>query len=75
MTPREFQAVVDAHREAEQISWLPMATLLALTANIHRDPQRRAMPFKPIDFIPGYEAPPMSEEDILAVFDSLAVDE
>ncbi len=40
-------------REARDKSeWNRTASLLALLANIHRDPKRRAQPFAPADFHP-----------------------
>ena len=33
-------------------AWLPWATLLALTANIHRDPKKRRSPVSTADFHP-----------------------
>jgi len=38
--------------------WSHTATLLAMTANVHRNPKKRARPFSPVEFHPLLGAPP-----------------
>ena len=40
------------------------ANLMALEANINRDPKKRRRPFTPDDFMPKPPAPPPSPEDV-----------
>ena len=40
------------------------ANLMALTANINRDPKRRRAPYKPDDFMPKPPAPPPTPEEV-----------
>jgi hypothetical protein len=40
---------------------LGLASLAAMTANIHRDTEKRPEPFDPEDFLPYHIAPPLPE--------------
>lgn len=46
--------------------WAMLSSLMALTANCHRDPKRRAQPFRAGDFSPYGEAAAKREPDIKA---------
>lgn len=52
MTPRQFQLLVKRHEMRILREWQPMACLMALTANCHRDSSVRPQPYSPEDFLP-----------------------
>jgi hypothetical protein len=48
--------------------------IASLLANIYRDPDKKAEPFEPADFIPHFEpAQPQDPEEIYAIFRSWAM--
>ena len=49
LTLRELLWMVDASRQEQ---WSHTAALMALTANVHRNPKRRSSPYSPTDFHP-----------------------
>lgn len=46
LTPRELDLLTVAQRRKKRMDVLPMALLIQMTANIHRDTQQRFQPFE-----------------------------
>jgi len=53
--------------------WNRVASLMALLANLHRDPKKRG-PFKPGDFLPRRETKEQPCEDGFALMKNVFVD-
>ena len=52
LTLRELVWMAEARRRDQ---WSHTATLLAMTANVNRNPKKRATPYSPLDFHPLVE--------------------
>jgi hypothetical protein len=61
LTFREFDAIMQRHREREEREFWRIGQLCATIANCHRDPDKRE-PFSPQDFMPSgmMQAPEVS---------------
>jgi hypothetical protein len=71
LTPAKFAELAECHKEAVQMSFLPMAKLASIYVNCHL--KEGAEPTTPADFIPGMVKPERAElppEILLAQFDS-----
>lgn len=54
MDPRPFtlRRLVDMARGRQRDEWDRTSTVLAMLANLHRDPKKRRTPYRPADFHP-----------------------
>ena len=57
LTLRELAWMASARRQDQ---WSHTAALMALVANVHRNPKKRAKPFSPADFHPLIERKPVT---------------
>jgi len=55
LTLRQLVWMVDARRQDQ---WSHTAAVMALTANVHRNPKRRSQPFSPAEFHPLLDRKP-----------------
>ena len=59
LTLRELIWMADARRKDQ---WSHTAAVMALTANVHRNPKKRSRPYSPVDFHPLIERKPVVAE-------------
>jgi len=57
LTLRELIWMVGARRQDQ---WSHTAAVLALTANVHRNPKKRSKPYSPAEFHPLVERKPVT---------------
>lgn len=63
LTPRQFCALTDRHRDAFDRLLTGHAMTCAVYANVHRDEEKRPQPFQPADFMPNWDASAKQTED------------
>ncbi|MEZ6097172.1 MAG: hypothetical protein R3C03_23610 [Pirellulaceae bacterium] len=61
LTLRELIWMADARRNE---AWSHTANLMALVANVNRNPRRRSRPYSPIDFHPLVERKPPADTKV-----------
>lgn len=80
MTSREFAGWMEFYRLepwGSDAEWLHTAQVLAMMANVNRDPKRRPSPYTASDFMPHFDAPVMPtperlHQKVLSIFGALA---